>query len=191
MGRGSMLGCSDWTQVDGQADGRRGRVSRRALSLALATAVTLLTIAVGSALAAQQVISTSGPINNIYLNDTLECQATHVGDTTGEFFARDSTLETAARSDTGSQRHRLRILGHRLHPVGQSPVTGAGTASSPFQVTTNVSVPPALSTITQTDSYVVGQEQYRTDITVHNGDPANPVGATLYHAADCYPARVR
>src|SRR5690242_8825553 len=86
MGRGWMLGCSDRMPVDGQADKHRGRVSRRALSVTLATALTLLTVGVGSALAAQQVISTAGPIDNIYLNDTLECQATHVGDTHGEFF---------------------------------------------------------------------------------------------------------
>ena len=40
-------------------------------------------------------------------------------------------------------------------------------------------------TLTQTDTYVVGNEYYRTDMTLTN-NTAEPLPAKLYHAADCY-----
>ncbi|MGZ4222408.1 MAG: hypothetical protein ACXVH3_14790, partial [Solirubrobacteraceae bacterium] len=42
-----------------------------------------------------------------------------------------------------------------------------------------------LLTLAQTDSYVVGNEYYRTEITLNNLT-ASPLPVKLYHAADCY-----
>ena len=52
----------------------------------------------------------------------------------------------------------------------QSGVTGSGTAQDPFKViTTDQAQDPssggALLTLVETDSYVVGNEFYRTDMT--------------------------
>ncbi|HEY6894286.1 MAG TPA: hypothetical protein VI258_08975, partial [Rhodanobacteraceae bacterium] len=70
-------------------------------------------------------------------------------------------------------------------PVSQSGVTGAGTSASPYAVTTVVTVGGTGLSITQVDSYVVGQETYRTDVTVTN-DGAAAVSAILFRAFDCY-----
>jgi hypothetical protein len=64
-------------------------------------------------------------------------------------------------------------------------VTGTGTAADPFQITTVVDVGTTGLRITQTDSYVVGQESYRTDVTLQNRTGA-PIGGVLYRAGDCY-----
>ena len=75
-------------------------------------------------------------------------------------------------------------------PISQSAVSGDGSARNPFSVTTTVqalsdsSGLPTL-TLTQTDTYVVGNEYYRTDVTLTN-NTAEPLPAKLYHAADCY-----
>jgi hypothetical protein len=70
-------------------------------------------------------------------------------------------------------------------PVSQTPVTGTGGGSSPFTVTTVASAGATGLQIKQIDSYVVGQESYRTDVTVTNtGGAARSV--ILYRAGDCY-----
>jgi hypothetical protein len=146
-------------------------------------------IGVGSALAAQQVISTGGPINNIWLNDNLACQATHVGDTANEFFGGTNPGACGTFLATGGTAYGPSVpagfSGTGFTPAGQTSVTGAGTASNPFQVVTTVNVGTTGLQITQTDSYVVGQEQYRTDIAVHNFGSAS-ASATLYHTGDCF-----
>src|SRR2546428_12819720 len=56
------------------------------------TAIALvLAIAAGvstgrTALAAQRVITSSGPLTSIYISDTLNCQVAHTGDFAFEFF---------------------------------------------------------------------------------------------------------
>ena len=40
--------------------------------------------------------------------------------------------------------------------------------------------------ITETDSYVIGQESYRTDVTVHNGNVGGTVPFVLYRGGDCF-----
>ena len=39
--------------------------------------------------------------------------------------------------------------------------------------------------ITETDSYVVGQETYRTNVAVQN-TTGSPIDTALYHAGDCF-----
>lgn len=163
---------------------------RRAALIVCLGCLTLFTLGAGSAFA-QQAVSSSGPINNIWLTDDLGCQATHVGDTNNEFFGG---------ANPGACGTFLVVPGVGLYgpsvpgglsptdfaPVSQSGVIGAGTASSPYEVVTQVGVPGTDVGITQTDSYVVGQDYYRTDITVINFSSSPLVDATLYHAGDCY-----
>jgi len=140
-----------------------------------------------AASAAQRVITSSGPLTSIYLNDDLACQARHSGDTANEFFGG---------TDPGSCGTFIRAGGVTYGPsvgasatpytlVSQSPVTGAGTGADPFKVVTVVDAGSTGLRLTQTDTYVVGRESYRTDIQVRNTS-ASPVSAELYHAADCY-----
>jgi hypothetical protein len=140
-----------------------------------------------AASAAQRVINSAGPLTSIYLNDDLACQARHSGDTSNEFFGG---------TDPGSCGTFIRAGGVTYGPsvgpsptaytlVSQSPVTGTGTAANPFKVVTVVNAGSTGLRLTQTDTYVVGLEAYRTDITVRNTS-SSPVTAELYHAADCY-----
>jgi hypothetical protein len=69
--------------------------------------------------------------------------------------------------------------------VSQSAVTGSGTSADPYKVVTVVDAGTTGLRVTQTDSYVAGQEQYRTDIAVSNST-AGAVNVTVYHAGDCY-----
>jgi len=69
--------------------------------------------------------------------------------------------------------------------VSQSAVMGSGTAADPLRVTTVVDVGATGLRLTQTESYVIGQESYRTDLQLANSGDA-PVDAILYRAFDCY-----
>jgi uncharacterized repeat protein (TIGR01451 family) len=70
-------------------------------------------------------------------------------------------------------------------PVSQSAVTGSGTSADPFRVVTVVDAGSSGLRITETDTYVVGQESYRTDLQVTNTS-SQAVPARLYRAGDCY-----
>ena len=70
-------------------------------------------------------------------------------------------------------------------PISQSAVTGAGTNANPFKVVTVVGVGDTGVNITETDSYVVGQESYRTDVQVSNTTEST-IAATLYRGGDCF-----
>ncbi len=167
----------------------RRRFSLLALSLACLTALALLMVGVGNALAAQQVITSAGPINNIYLNDDLACQATHTGDTSPEFYDGTNPGACGTFLSTGGTSYGPTVPAGLSRtdftPVSQSAVTGSGTSTDPYAVVTTVNVGSTGLQITQADSYVVGEEQYRTDIVVSNST-ASPITATLYHAGDCY-----
>ena len=69
--------------------------------------------------------------------------------------------------------------------MSQTEATGAGTSASPFKVTTVADAGASGVRITQVDSYITGQESYRTDTTVQNlgGGPADGI---LYRGGDCY-----
>ena len=156
--------------------------------------------AAGSAHAAVpfQEIASGGPLTSVTLGNELSCQVAHSGDAGLELFpsaakpgdcgtfvfvagtlfapnfgAHDTTSTSAIGASTP------------FTPVGQSPVGGAGTSASPFKVTTVADAGASGLRISQSDSYVVGQESYRTDTTVSNGGPA-PATAVLYRAGDCY-----
>ncbi len=69
--------------------------------------------------------------------------------------------------------------------MSQTGVTGSGTGANPYQVTTTVRrLPLQACTVTEVDSYVVGNDYFRTDITVTN-DLERSMTALVYHAADC------
>ena len=158
-----------------------------AIAVAMAFAV-LLTVA-PRAFAAQQVITSAGPLNNIFLNDNLACQANHTGDTDEEFFGGTDPGACGTFLSTGGVDYGATVPAGNSRtdytPVSQTPVTGTGTAADPFKVVTVVDVAATGLRITQTDSYVVGDENYRSDIAVTNSS-SGAVDATLYHAADCF-----
>jgi len=183
---------------------------RKAGAAAVATgALALLAVPAASA---DQVISSAGPLNQIDLNSDLSCQATHTGDTHGEFFGpiphgACGTFVSWPNGDGGGTDYGPDVPAGNtrtnFHEVGQTPVTGSGTTADPYKVVTTVDVEqavasaegaqpaavegPVLFTVEQTDSYVVGDEFYRSDIKVlNNGILDGNFAGTVYHAGDCY-----
>ncbi len=164
---------------------RAGRARRARIAVvAVVVVVVAFAIGAGSAQAAQQVISTPGPLDHIYLNDNLQCNATHTGDTSPEFFSSTSSGSCGTMIATGGTAYGFRG-GNGFTPVSQSGVTGSGTSSDPYKVVTVVAAGTTGLRVTQTDTYVTGQEQYRSDIAVFNST-AQTLTATVYHAGDCY-----
>ena len=176
---------------------RHGRAFATRLPIALLLA---LCGPAGSAHAAVpfQDIASSGPLTSVTLGNELSCQVAYAGDARFELFpsaAKPGDCGTfvfaagtlfapnfAAHDSSSSS-----AIGayEPFIPVSQSAVGGAGTSASPFKVTTVVGAGASGLRISQSDSYVVGQESYRTDTTIQNASPA-PVGGVLYRAGDCY-----
>jgi hypothetical protein len=145
-----------------------------------------------------QEIGSAGPLTSVALGNDLSCQVAHTGDSglelfpsgakpgdCGTFVAVGTTLyapnfaahDSTATSSIGAYTP--------LAPVSQTPVTGSGTAANPYRVTTVAGVGATGLQVTQVDSYVIGQESYRTDVTLQNGSGA-PVSGVVYRAGDCY-----
>src|SRR5436190_474024 len=138
-----------------------------------------------------------GPLTQVSIGNDLSCQVQHTGDTSlelfpssstpgdcGTFVAVGGTLYTPDFSNHG--RTATTGLGTRtpFSPVSQTPVSGSGSSSSPFRVTTIVTLGSTGLQITEIDSYVAGQESYRTDIQVKNTGGGNQ-SVVLYRAGDC------
>jgi uncharacterized repeat protein (TIGR01451 family) len=168
------------------------RKSRRA-SLVLAVGASLLVGLLGSAspaLAASTAITSAGPLTRVEISTDLNCAVDHTGDTDPEFFEDTACATLVAVGGTlygpanipagGSAAPRTTFT-----PVSQSAVTGSGTNANPYKVVTVVGLGSTSLQITQTDSYVVGQETYRTDVVIENSG-GSAVSAILYRAGDCY-----
>jgi len=69
-------------------------------------------------------------------------------------------------------------------PISQSPVTGTGSEADPLKVVTVVQAGVKVR-ITQTDSYVVGQDYYTVAIVTENLT-GSPLEVELYRGQDCY-----
>jgi hypothetical protein len=143
-------------------------------------------------------IVSAGPLTSIALGNELGCQVAHTGDARlelypsaakpgdcGTFVAIGATLfapnfaahDTTAASGIGPSTPWT--------PVSQTPVAGAGTSASPYRVVTVADAGASGLRVVQTDTYVLGQESYRTDVTLRNATGA-PLAGVLYRAGDCY-----
>ena len=145
-----------------------------------------------------QTITSSGPLNQIFLGVDIAAQIAHTGDTSdevyppgtrpgdyGTFLVVDDVLYAPDMAGHGGTASGSIGAYTAFTPVSQSPVGGNGSSGSPFTVTTVVTVGGTGLTITQVDSYVIGQESYRTDVSIANGSNA-AVSAILYRAMDCF-----
>ncbi len=137
-------------------------------------------------------ITSAGPLRSVYLGELLDCQVDHAGSPDNDFFgftpgACGTFLALAGTTDPEEVYGPDVPAGEPripYEPVSQSSIAGTGDPSDPFQVVTVVDLPETGLQIRQTDSYVVGEESYRTDIEVVNSTE-EPIDAVLYHAADC------
>jgi hypothetical protein len=166
----------------------------------LASVVALLAGAgsAGAAVPAVDIGSPSGPLTQVSVGNDLSCQVKHTGDTSLEFFPSSSTpgdcgtflvvggtLFTPDFSNHDSSATSSLGTHTAFTPGSQTAKTGAGTSSNPFKVVTTASAGGTGVSITQTDSYVQGQESYRTDVTITNGG-GGPQTIVLYRAGDCF-----
>jgi uncharacterized repeat protein (TIGR01451 family) len=143
-------------------------------------------------------ITSAGPLDNIFLGVDIAAQIGHTGDSSYEVYPPNTTpADYGTFVVVADTLYAPDMAGHggtassgigtytAFTPISQSGISGSGTNGAPFTVTTVVGVGATGLTITQVDSYVIGQESYRTDVTVANGGGA-PVSAILYRAMDCY-----
>lgn len=168
--------------------GLRDRVRRAAIvTLTVGLASAGVVVAGIAPAAADQAITTSGPLTNIGTSSDLNCSVNHTGDTAGEFFGNTACATEISVSGTtyGPANIPAGNSPGGFVPVSQSAVTGTGTNADPFTIVTVVDVGSTGLRITQTDSYVIGLESYRTDVQVANNTGA-PVAATLYRGGDCF-----
>jgi uncharacterized repeat protein (TIGR01451 family) len=146
-------------------------------------------------------ISSSGPLESIFVGADGSVQVAHVDDKDFAFFPKNTAPGDAGTflvvdgvlyapdfanhsGDTTTGTHELGTY-TAFTPVSQSEVKGAGTETDPYRVLTVVDAGTSGVRVAQTDSYVVGKEWYRTDVRLLNTGHS-PRSITLYRAADCY-----
>src|ERR1700740_2396724 len=105
---------------------------RRTLTTAIAAAAVA---ALGAASASAATITSPGPLTTIGISPDLNCSVRHTGDTNGEFFGETAcgTFVTVGEKYYGPAQVPAGNPGSPAYtPVGQTPVTGTGSASQPF-----------------------------------------------------------
>ena len=167
-------------------------------AILLTSALLLLVVSAAHAAVPSQTITSNGPLTKVTVGNELGCQVSHAGDASFELYPSGGspgdcgTFITVggalfapdfANHDGGVAKNN--ITSTAFTPVSQTPVTGAGTSGSPFKIVTIVNAGATGVQLTETDTYVVGQESYRTDVTVTNGGAAALTG-TIWRAGDCY-----
>lgn len=165
-----------------------GRARRLAV---LVTALVVPLLHTGAASAASKVIEVpEGRLTRIEISDLLNCAVNHIDDTAGEFYgntacgtfvATGGTLFGPTAVPAGSNANPRTPF----TPVSQSDVSGSGTAADPYRIVTVVDLEGTTLRLTETDTYVSGEESYRTDVELTNTGNAGVTGL-VYRAGDCY-----
>src|SRR5438105_2436868 len=170
------------------------RISGRRLACVALTAGGLLILGPISAAAATQSIDSTGPLTHIGISDQLNCEVNHSGDSSGEFYGDTAcgTFLLVGGTLYGPQDvpagENATTLETHWTAVSQTAKTGSGTSADPYKIVTVVDAGTTGTTgvvVTETDSYVVGQEAYRTDVKVLNGSDSSK-SVIVYRAGDCY-----
>jgi uncharacterized repeat protein (TIGR01451 family) len=185
------------SRVRSSEPSRASRPPRRRvrwLGVASAVAASVL-LAPSAAHATSQQISSPGPLASVAITDTLNCAVDYIADTHGEFFDDTACGTFLAFTDGG----RTRVAGPASIPAGGrfdssfAPVSqtrgGSGTFSDPFTITTVADAVGDDGThrirLSQIDSYIVGENAYRTTTTASSLDGAAH-DLVIYKGADCY-----
>lgn len=166
------------------------RSGRRRLATFLTVLVAATSPVVFATPASADIISNpGGPLTSVEISPDLNCDVAYLGDSSHEFFGDTACATLLATGGT--------LYGPEDIPAGgsASPRTtytevsqtsgGSGTSASPYIITTVVNAGTSGLQIRQVDSYVAGQETYRTDIAVTNTSRSS-TSAVVYKAADCY-----
>jgi uncharacterized repeat protein (TIGR01451 family) len=138
-------------------------------------------------------IGSGGPLTDITITTDLNCAVQHTGDSSGEWYGGTAcgTLVSAAGTLYGpayipAGGGATGALGYTAFtPVSQTGPTGTGTSGDPLKVVTVVALGTSGLKVTETDSYVIGQETYRTDVQLAKTG-GTPVPVIIYRAGDCF-----
>jgi uncharacterized repeat protein (TIGR01451 family) len=173
------------------------------MKLMLRMAVALVVPSVGGTLCLAAYpatdISSVGPLTHVWVGNDLSCQAQHAFDgTVHEFYPQDTTPgDYGTFIAMGGMLYAPDFAHHDntatdsiapytpFTPISQSGVSGTGSAGDPFKVVTVVDVTGTALHIQQTDTYVVGQEFFTTDITIINNGTDTASGV-LFRAFDAF-----
>src|SRR5690348_15365200 len=113
-------------------------VSLRRIASAVA-ATSMLALVFASSAFAQADIQSSGPLTDIWIGDDLRCQVAHTGEDAYQFYNSGNTsgnCGTLVSVGGASGAQLYGFLGNSWTPVSQSGLTGSGTSSDPYRVTT-------------------------------------------------------
>ncbi len=161
-----------------------------AASAALCSIGVMTLVPASVAAAATTDITSTGPLTDIGISSDLNCSVNHTGDTAGEWFG-DTACGTLLASGGTLYGPASIPAGASASPrtpwtaVSQTAVTGSGTTSDPFKIVTVDAAGTTGLQVTETDTYVVGQESYRNDVKVTNTGNASASGV-LYRGGDCF-----
>ncbi|HEX8123786.1 MAG TPA: hypothetical protein VF549_21225 [Solirubrobacteraceae bacterium] len=171
------------------------RSARLATALAVVAVVAIAPVAAADT-PFTEIATPDGPLTRVVVGNELSCQVGHSGDASAELYpptatpgdcgtliASGGTLYAPDFSSHSSSAASGTGTTTAFAPVSQTPVTGAGTSSDPKRVTT-VADAGSLR-VTEVDSYIPGQEAYRTDVTIANNGGAAASGI-IYRAGDCF-----
>jgi uncharacterized repeat protein (TIGR01451 family) len=156
----------------------------------IALVATALTVALCAGSAGAVEIRSSGPLTTVGITPDLNCFVNHQLDTHPEFYGSTAcgTFAVADGELFGPDTVPAGFYPEDgMHtawtPVDQSDVSGDGSRRSPFTVTTHVTGGPLA--VRQVDTYVLGEESFRTDVTVTNTSD-EPRTIIFYRGGDCY-----
>src|SRR6266581_3758372 len=148
-------------------------------------------LALSSTASASSIVS-AGPLTSITISPDLNCNVFHTGDFSPEWFGGTACGTLAVDQSTATLYGPLSIPAGggasprtAFTPLSQVGPTGTGTSLDPFRIVTVAGLGVSGLTITQTDTYVVGQESYRTDVQISNSN-FTPRSVRLYAAGDCF-----
>src|SRR5438128_4295067 len=166
--------------------------SRRRLGLLYTVCLVAgAALALSSTASASSIVS-AGPLTSITISPDLNCNVFHTGDFSPEWFEGTACGTLAVDQSTATLYGPLSIPAGggasprtAFTPISQVGPTGTGTSLDPFKIVTVADLGVSGLTITQTDSYVVGQESYRTDVQISNSNLTSR-SVRLYAAGDCY-----
>ena len=158
-------------------------------AVAIATPASLwFQTGTAGAVFAGQDITSAGPLTHIYVGQDMSCQVAHTGDVSFEMYSPGSQLgDCGTFVQVGGSVYGNGSFGSDFEFtfVSQSLVTGTGTSLDPYQVVTVGDAAATGVRVTETDTYVVGDEFYRTDVqVVNNGN--SQLSVKIYRGADCY-----
>lgn len=173
--------------------------ARIAIAIVIATAAVAAGLAAAGPATAQTPsanIASNGPLKNVYVGNELGCQVAHTADAQNELYPPGSIPGSCGTLVAVGGTLFAPNFGQRgggatssigeytpWTPASQSGVNGAGTQASPYSVTTVVTGGPLR--VMEVDSYIPGQEAYRTDVTLENTSGA-AISGVIYRAGDCY-----